>query len=137
MQSGYFGSGSKATHNLTGLFGVMEGGSSDLRTGLAQQMVELHEPMRLLVVVEAELETLGLIHQRHAYLRELLDNEWVLLAVKPPLRNEIHQFKPGVGFVQWHGTLHQLPRAASSMAWYGGHHGHLSPAMITGEAAYA
>ncbi len=49
MQSGYFGSGSKATHNLTGLFGVMEGGSSDLRTGLAQQMVELHEPMRLLV----------------------------------------------------------------------------------------
>lgn len=136
MQSGYLGSGSKATHNITGLFGVMEGGSSDLRTGLAQQMVELHEPMRLLVVVEAAVETVEVIYQRHAYLRQLLDNEWLLLAVKPPSRNEIYQFKPGVGFVLWHGTLHQLPRAVSSMAWYSGHRDHLSPAMITGERAY-
>jgi uncharacterized protein YbcC (UPF0753/DUF2309 family) len=137
MQSGYFGSGSKATHNLTGLFGVMEGASSDLRTGLAQQMVELHEPMRLLVVVEAEPETLGLIYQRHAYLRQLLDNDWVLLAVKPPHSNEIQQFKPVVGFVKWQGMLHKLPQANSSAEWYGGHHGHLSPAQIGGEVAYA
>jgi hypothetical protein len=137
MQSGYFGSGSKATHNLTGLFGVMEGASSDLRTGLAQQMVELHEPMRLLVVVEAEPATLGLIYQRHAYLRQLLDNDWVLLAVKPPERNEIHCFKPGVGFVQWQGMVHKLPLAGSSAAWYDGHHGHLSPALIKQERVHA
>jgi uncharacterized protein YbcC (UPF0753/DUF2309 family) len=47
-----FGCGSKVTHNITGLFGVMEGADSDLRTGLPWQMVEIHEPMRLLVVVE-------------------------------------------------------------------------------------
>jgi hypothetical protein len=137
MQSGYFGSGSKATHNLTGLFGVMEGASGDLRTGLAQQMVELHEPMRLLVVVEAEPETLWLVYQRHDYLRQLLDNDWVLLAVKPPDRNEIHCFKPGTGFVQWEGMVHTLPQASSSAAWYDGHHGHLSPALIKQELVHA
>jgi hypothetical protein len=136
MQSGYFGSGSKATHNLTGLFGVMEGASSDLRTGLAQQMVELHEPMRLLAVVEAEIETLVTIYQRNAYLRLLLDNGWVLLAVKPPQRNEIHVFHAGQGFVKWQGMLHKLPQAQSSVAWYAGHHGHLSPAAI-GEVVHA
>ncbi len=130
MQNGYFGSGSKATHNLTGLFGVMEGGASDLRTGLAQQMVELHEPMRLLVVVEAELDTLGVIYQRHAYLRRLLDNGWVLLAVKPPERNEIHVFQPGKGFTQWQGLVHPLPQVSCSREWYAGHHGHLSPAWV-------
>lgn len=133
MQNGYFGSGSKATHNLTGLFGVMEGASSDLRTGLAQQMVELHEPMRLLVVVEAELATLGLIYARHAYLKQLLDNEWVLLAVKPPNTNEIYQFKAGKGFVRWEGMVHKLPQAPHSTDWYLGHHGYLPPALITGD----
>ncbi|MEB4591320.1 putative inorganic carbon transporter subunit DabA [Candidatus Thiothrix sp. Deng01] len=131
MQSGYFGSGSKVTHNLTGLFGVMEGGSSDLRTGLAQQMVELHEPMRLLVVAEAETDTLAAVYQRHDYLRRLLDNGWVLLAAKPPDRNEIHLFQPGRGFVQWRGAVNPLPLAARSLDWYGGHHDHLPPAWIT------
>ena len=42
-----YGSSSKIVHNLAGLFGVMEGACSDLRTGLPQQMIEIHEPMRL------------------------------------------------------------------------------------------
>lgn len=134
MQSGYFGSGSKATHNLTGLFGVMEGGASDLRTGLAQQMVELHEPMRLLAIAEAEIDTLVAIYQRHDYLRLLLDNGWVLLAAKPPDRNEIHVFQPGKGFVQWRGSMHQLPQVQHSRDWYAGHHGHLPPAAVRGNA---
>ncbi|EIJ34679.1 putative inorganic carbon transporter subunit DabA [Thiothrix nivea] len=137
MQNGYFGSGSKATHNLTGLFGVMEGGSSDLRTGFAQQMVELHEPMRLLVVVEAGVDTLVAIYQRHAYLRQLLDNGWVLLAAKPPEHNEIHLFEPGKGFVQWQGSVHPLPQAEHSLDWYGGQRGYLPPAWIQGDKTHA
>lgn len=137
MQNGYFGSGSKATHNLTGLFGVMEGGSSDLRTGLAQQMVELHEPMRLLAVVEAEPEVLGMIYQRHAYLRQLLDNEWVILAVKPPERQEIQVFRPGKGFVRWQEPVHPLPHVASSREWYANHDRYLPPAAICQEVAHA
>ena len=106
MQNGYFGSGSKVTHNLTGMFGVMEGGNSDLRTGLAQQMVELHEPMRLLVIVEASVATATAIYQRHAYLRQLLDNGWVVLAVKPPDAAVIHCFVAGKGFVAWQEDGH-------------------------------
>ena len=44
-----FGCGTKLPHNVTGLIGVMNGHQSDLRTGLPLQMVELHEPMRLLL----------------------------------------------------------------------------------------
>lgn len=130
MQNGYFGSGSKATHNITGLFGVMEGGASDLRTGLAQQMVELHEPMRLLVIAEAEVGTLVAIYQRHDYLRRLLDNGWVLLAAKPPERNEIHVFQPDKGFVQWQGEIQQLPHVQHSREWYAGQRGYLPPAAV-------
>lgn len=137
LQNGLFGSGSKVTHNVNGLFGVFEGGSGDLRTGLAQQMVELHEPMRLLVVVEAELETVGAIHQRHSYLRQLLDNAWVFLAVKPPQRNEIHVFEPGKGLVLWQEPLAPLPEARLSTDWYAGQHGYLPPARIKGDLSHA
>jgi uncharacterized protein YbcC (UPF0753/DUF2309 family) len=47
-----YGCGSKLPHNITSLLGVMEGASGDLRTGLSQQMVEIHEPVRILFVIE-------------------------------------------------------------------------------------
>ncbi|HPP47254.1 MAG TPA: Na-translocating system protein MpsB, partial [Accumulibacter sp.] len=40
-----FGCGSKVMHNLSGLFGVMQGAGSDLRTGLPVQMIEIHEAL--------------------------------------------------------------------------------------------
>ena len=49
-----FGCGTKLPHNVTGLIGVMDGHQSDLRTGLPLQMVETHEPMRLLLIVDAD-----------------------------------------------------------------------------------
>ncbi len=47
-----YGCGTKLPHNVTGLVGVMDGHMSDLRTGLPWQMVEIHEPMRILFVIE-------------------------------------------------------------------------------------
>jgi uncharacterized protein YbcC (UPF0753/DUF2309 family) len=47
-----YGAGTKLPHNITGLIGVMDGHASDLRTGLPWQMVEIHEPVRLLVVID-------------------------------------------------------------------------------------
>ena len=47
-----YGCGTKLPHNVTGLVGVMDGHASDLRTGLPWQMVEIHEPVRILFVVE-------------------------------------------------------------------------------------
>ncbi len=54
-----YGAGTKLPHNIVGLIGVMDGHLSDLRTGLPWQMVEIHEPVRLLTIVEAKPELLA------------------------------------------------------------------------------
>ena len=53
-----YGCGTKLPHNVTSLLGVMDGAASDLRTGLPWQMVEIHEPVRLLFVIETTPETM-------------------------------------------------------------------------------
>ena len=53
-----WGCGTKLPHNITSLVGVMDGAASDLRPGLPWQMVEIHEPMRLLIVVETTPEAM-------------------------------------------------------------------------------
>ena len=47
-----WGCGTKLPHNVTSLLGVMDGAASDLRLGLPWQGVEIHEPVRLLFVIE-------------------------------------------------------------------------------------
>ena len=47
-----WGCGTKLPHNVTSLLGVMDGAASDLRPGLPWQGVDIHEPVRLLFVVE-------------------------------------------------------------------------------------
>lgn len=135
IQNGYLGSGSKVLHNLVGGFGVMEGTASDLRTGLAQQMTELHEPMRLLVVVEALVETVTAIYQRQTYLKQLLDNEWLQLAVKDPQADALYEFIPHKGLIKWENIPLPLPVTSSSLDWYFGKRDYLSPARIMSVAA--
>jgi uncharacterized protein YbcC (UPF0753/DUF2309 family) len=96
-----FGCGSKVPHNITGFFGVMEGASSDLRTGLPRQMVEIHEPMRLELLVEAKTPVLEAIYARQESLRELIAGGWVNLSTKDPDSGEIYRFERGAGFVPW------------------------------------
>ena len=100
IQNGYLGSGNKTTHNIAGNFGVMNGTSSDLKTGLARQMTELHEPMRLLVIVESYLEIVEDIYKRQADIRSLVDNEWIIFAVKHPENADLHEFVKNKGFVK-------------------------------------
>jgi len=125
-----YGCGSKVTHNVTGLFGVMQGASSDLRTGLPRQMIEIHEAMRLQVVVEASTEVLTKIYQRQPPLQQLIGNGWMLLSAKDPRSGEITVFKPEAGFIPWQGKVEPLPMVASSTDWYRGRHEPLTPALI-------
>lgn len=128
-----FGCGSKITHNLTGLFGVMEGSDSDLRTGLPWQMVEIHEPMRLLVVVEQTPEVLSMILQRQPALQELINNGWIILAAKDPSTVALHHYCPRRGWLPWSGAS-TLSRVARSVDWFAGQREALAPAMIMGGA---
>jgi hypothetical protein len=134
VNNAHYGAGTKVTHNLTGLFGVMEGVLSDLRTGLPQQMIEIHEAMRLLVVVEAKMATVGEIYGRQPPLQQLIGNGWIIVAVKDPDSTDIHLFVPGTGFVRWKGKVHGLPVVERSVDWYKGNYGHLEPALVTANA---
>lgn len=128
-----FGCGSKITHNLSGLFGVMEGADSDLRTGLPWQMVEIHEPMRLLVVVDQEPAVLDAILERQPPLRELIDNAWIILAAQSPSTAAIHHYRPQHGWQRWAGEA-VLPQVARSADWYAGEREALAPALLLGAA---
>lgn len=87
-----FGCGSKLPLNLTSLLGVMTGSSSDLRIGLARQMVEIHEPIRNLTVVEAPLSRIKAVFDGHPRLRKILYHHWMRLVVYDPEQNEWFSF---------------------------------------------
>jgi uncharacterized protein YbcC (UPF0753/DUF2309 family) len=125
-----YGCGSKVTHNVTGMLGVMQGASSDLRTGLPKQMIEIHEAMRLQVLVEASIDVLTKIYQRQPPLQQLIGNGWILVSAKDPQTGDITEFKPEQGFVPWHGKVEALPLVACSTDWYAGHLDPLTPALI-------
>ncbi|MEO5363066.1 MAG: DUF2309 domain-containing protein [Magnetococcus sp. DMHC-8] len=129
-----FGCGSKIMHNVTGLLGVMDGAASDLRTGLPKQMIEIHEAMRLLVIVEQTPAVLTRIHARQPAIRELVDNAWITLAAKEPASERLHLFRPGEGWVLWAGPLQPLETVARSADWYSGHDGPLPPVFIAQSA---
>ncbi|MBF0271690.1 MAG: DUF2309 domain-containing protein [Magnetococcales bacterium] len=125
-----FGCGTKVAHNLTGLFGVMDGTASDLRTGLPRQMIEIHEAMRLLVVVEQRPEVLTGIYQRQEPIRELVGLGWIELACIDPDTGAIHHFSPREGWRPWEPVGDPVPVTPRSAAWYAGCSDPLPPALI-------
>ena len=130
-----FGCGTKVMHNLAGLFAVMQGASSDLRTGLPLQMIEIHEPMRLLVIVEQTLELLTAIYLRQPPLQELIGNGWIVLAAKHPHTGAIHLFDTAAGWQPWHDeaagdTTPPLPEVERSIDWFAGQREALPPALL-------
>ncbi|MDI6746458.1 MAG: DUF2309 domain-containing protein [Rhodocyclaceae bacterium] len=124
-----FGCGSKVTHNITGYFGVMQGASSDLVTGLPKQMIEVHEAMRLLVVIEQTLDIITAVYQRQPPLQELVGNGWVIVAAKDPETGAIHQFDPASGWLPWHGDP-GMATVKQSVDWFAGHREPLPPALL-------
>ena len=127
-----FGCGTKVTHNLTGFLGVMEGTASDLRTGLPRQMIEIHEAMRLLVIVEQRPDVLAAIYERQPIIRELVGNAWIHLAAKDPDSGTLHIFRVDVGWIVWKpdSSVLPLPQVECSSSWYMGHQGPLPPALV-------
>jgi uncharacterized protein YbcC (UPF0753/DUF2309 family) len=78
------GAGTKLPHNVMGLFGVANGLEGDLRTGLPSQMIEVHDPIRLLVAIEQTPEIVLKSITTTDRLFEWYKNEWVRLVVFHP-----------------------------------------------------
>ena len=89
------GAGSKLPHNVMGLFAVANGIDGDLRPGLPSQMIEVHEPVRLLVVVEHFEHVILEVIQRDTITYEWFKNEWVKLAAVHPETRAISMFENG------------------------------------------
>jgi uncharacterized protein YbcC (UPF0753/DUF2309 family) len=139
-----YGCGTKLPHNITSLLGVMDGPASDLRTGLNWQMVEIHEPMRLLLVVETRPELLAALLDREESLGRLVRNEWVQLATLDPDSDSdsgsggsesvpIWVYRDG-RFEPYEPKTRSIPVVPSSRSWYRGWRDHLGFASIVSDS---
>lgn len=124
-----YGCGTKLPHNVTGLLGVMDGHASDLRTGLPWQMVEIHEPVRLLLVVEAPPHRLAAAVAADAGLAALVRNRWIRLAAWHPDDGTLSVYG-GAGFTPHVPQRTWLPVAATSAHVYAGRTGPLPPVRV-------
>lgn len=124
-----YGAGTKLPHNIAGLIGVMDGHASDLRTGLPLQGVEIHEPVRLLMVIDAPVRRILEVLDRLPAVRNLVVNRWIQLVAWHPhgVDLEVHG---GAGFVPYVPESSAIPIVAKSASWYRGRRDHLPPARI-------
>lgn len=89
------GAGTKLPHNVMGLIGVANGIDGDLRPGLPNQMVEVHDPLRLLIIVEHKPDVVLKTIQRTPELYEWFFNEWIHLVVINPEDKTLWRFLEG------------------------------------------
>ncbi|TAH20096.1 MAG: DUF2309 domain-containing protein [Cytophagales bacterium] len=87
--------GSKLPHNVMGLVGVANGMDGDLRIGLPQQAVNIHDPIRLIVVVEHFPEVVLQTIQKEAPTYQWFLNSWVHLVVIQPETKQLYRFTDG------------------------------------------
>lgn len=103
------GAGTKLPHNVMGLFGVANGIDGDLRPGLPSQMVEVHDPVRLLALVEHKPDVVLRVIQSAPATYEWFKNEWLHLAVIDPEAHMFWLFRDGA-FVPYDPEVKPIPR---------------------------
>lgn len=104
------GAGTKLPHNVIGLIGVANGMDGDLRTGLPAQMLNIHEPLRLLLIVEHFPDViLNTLNQNYAT-KEWFENNWIHLCALHPKSKEIYVYKNDL-FVKYKTVNKELPYA--------------------------
>ena len=101
-----FGAGDKTLHNPVGGIGVVLGEGGDLQVGLPAQAVgvgdrRMHEPLRLLAVIQAPLERIEAIIQRNQALRELIGGKWMTVAGRSHGDEHWSIRSPGGTWVKW------------------------------------
>lgn len=114
MDNEKYGSGTKLPLNVSSLLGVMTGGCSDLRIGLARQMVELHEPVRITIMIEAMPEIIKKNIDGHPRMKRLAYNGWMHLVAIHPYTKELFIFEKDQ-FVPYQPQLIELGEIKNSL----------------------
>lgn len=89
------GCGTKLPHNVMGLVGVANSSDGDLRPGLPWQMVEPHDPVRLMLFIEHYPEVVLKTIQQEAGIYEWFEHTWLHLTAIHPETNEFYYFNKG------------------------------------------
>lgn len=99
----HYGCGTKLPHNITSLLGVMNGYISDLQLGLPWQMVEVHEPVRLILLACCKVGTMEtILGEAFGYTGQpghfqcLVKHNWITLAVHDQDQERIFLWKGGL-----------------------------------------
>jgi len=95
MDNSKLGAGTKLPHNVMGLIGVSNSSDGDLRAGLPLQMIEVHDPVRLLMIVEHYPQVVQKVISASPALYEWFINEWIHLTVIHPEEKKLYLFKKG------------------------------------------
>jgi len=127
-----YGAGSKLPHNVFSLVGVGNGSEGDLRTGLPEQMIEIHDPVRLLIVVEQRREIVQRVLAQNDVVRQWIDLEWVHLVVFD-LRSKKFYRRMRSDFVALELGALKPPVYADSRAAYYHHRDNITPAIVLRE----
>lgn len=90
-----YGAGTKLPHNVVSLLGVSNGVDSDLRTGLPTQMTEMHDPVRLMILVDQEPEIALRAVKKNPEVYEWVEKEWVYYASLSPSSGKLTKFERG------------------------------------------
>jgi hypothetical protein len=98
-----YGSGNKTLHNIIGGMGVLEGSAGDLRVGLPWQSVHdgkeyQHDPLRLNVIIEAPIEEMNAVLEKHEAVKKLCDNNWIHLLAMNSEGKVAHRYE---GNLKW------------------------------------
>ncbi len=89
------GAGSKLPQNVVGLYGVANGVKGDLRPGLAWQMIDIHDPIRILTIIENTPELVLEVLKRNPTTFDWYEKGWMKLTTYNPYNGEIHILKNG------------------------------------------
>jgi hypothetical protein len=108
MDNYKLGAGTKLPHNVMGLVGVANSSDGDLRSGLPLQMIEVHDPVRLLMVVEHYPEVVKKVVTSNPDLYEWFENEWIHLVALHPDERKLYVLANGT-FVPYTPLTKKLP----------------------------
>lgn len=95
MDNERLGAGSKLPHNVMGLIGVANGVDGDLRPGLPKQMINIHDPLRILITVEHFPEIILNILPKDPHTYNWFYNDWVKLVIIHPETKQAYHFSKG------------------------------------------
>jgi uncharacterized protein YbcC (UPF0753/DUF2309 family) len=133
MDNEVYGAGSKLPHNIVSLVGIMNGTSSDLRTGLPSQMVEIHEPVRQLLVVVATRQQLERVIESDPMIAKCFAGGWMRVVLSDGIGGDLWWREPNGEYKRFTPSEDAPLKIKDYSGWFLGRSGHLPFAQVAEE----